>query len=47
MEYIIVTGKFLEDLVKIVNKKIQEGYRPQGSVNIDPYSYFMQAMIKE
>ncbi len=53
MEYTIVTGKFLSQIISHVNEKIKDGWTPQGGISesvVDsgaPDTFFIQAMIKK
>jgi hypothetical protein len=53
MEYIILTGDTTDELMELVNEKLEEGYTLQGGVSVSMtrdqgYSgeIFAQAMIK-
>jgi hypothetical protein len=53
MTYIVVGHEDAEELEREVNKKIIEGYKPQGGVSIAVYTaggpfytYLFQAMVK-
>ena len=49
MEYIIVTAQSFELLVIKVNKKIDDGYKPQGGVAVTKlyHDTYAQAMVKK
>lgn len=45
--YTVVAGMYLDELIKLVNEKIKEGYTPIGGVcTSSGTSVFYQAMLK-
>ena len=54
MEYSIVEGLNVRDVIRKVNLKIEEGWKPEGGIALtkealpqSPNSRFFQAIIKE
>jgi pentatricopeptide repeat protein len=48
-KYMVVLNDDLDKLIKIVNEMIEDGWRPQGGVEV-AYSnknYFFQAMVRD
>jgi hypothetical protein len=46
MEYDVIIAASLKGLIKAVNKKLNEGYKPQGGV-FKVWGWHYQAIIKE
>ena len=46
MKYIVLRDEYLNNLVDEVNKKIKDGWKPQGGICVR-IRYYYQAMIKE
>jgi hypothetical protein len=46
MEYTIVVQDNSDTFIKAVNKRINDGWKPQGGVAINPANQLLQAMIR-
>ena len=47
LEYIVVQRTHVFDLVKEVNERIEEGYKPLGGVCVTSTGLYIQALMKE